>query len=125
MRKKIINDLGLALLRILPSLLMITHGFPKFKNLISGDIKFIDPIGIGDAPSLILAVIGELVCPILIIIGYKTRWAALPAAIPMAIAAFIVHEADPFEKKELALLYLTFFVVILMVGPGKYSIDKK
>jgi putative oxidoreductase len=125
MRKKIINDLGLALLRILPSLLMITHGFPKFKNLISGDIKFIDPIGIGDAPSLILAVIGELVCPILIIIGYKTRWAALPAAITMAIAAFIVHEADPFEKKELALLYLTFFVVILMVGPGKYSIDKK
>jgi putative oxidoreductase len=125
MRKKIINDLGLALLRIVPSLLMITHGFPKFKNLISGDIKFIDPIGIGDAPSLILAVIGELVCPILIIIGYKTRWAALPAAITMAIAAFIVHEADPFEKKELALLYLTFFVVILMVGPGKYSIDKK
>ncbi len=125
MRKKIINDLGLALLRIVPSLLMITHGFPKFQNLISGDIKFGDPIGIGAAPSLILAVIGELVCPILIIIGYKTRWAALPAAVTMAVAAFIVHAADPFGKKELALLYFTFFLVIMMVGPGKYSIDKK
>jgi putative oxidoreductase len=125
MRKKIINDLGLALLRIVPSLFMLTHGFPKFQNLISGDIKFGDPIGIGDTLSLILAVIGELVCPILIIIGYKTRWAALPAAITMAVAAFIVHTADPFGKKELALLYLTFFVVIMMVGPGKYSIDKK
>jgi putative oxidoreductase len=125
MRKKIINDLGLALLRIVPSLFMLTHGFPKFQNLISGDIKFGDPIGIGATLSLILAVIGELVCPILIIIGYKTRWAALPAAITMAVAAFIVHTADPFGKKELALLYLTFFVVIMMVGPGKYSIDKK
>jgi putative oxidoreductase len=125
MRKKIINDLGLALLRIVPSLFMLTHGFPKFQNLISGDIKFGDPIGIGPTLSLILAVIGELVCPILIIIGYKTRWAALPAAITMAVAAFIVHTADPFVKKELALLYLTFFVVIMMVGPGKYSIDKK
>lgn len=125
MQKKLINDIGLALLRIIPSLLLITHGFPKFQNLISGDIKFGDPIGIGPAPSLFLAVIGELVCPILIIIGFKTRWAALPSAITMAVAAFIAHGDDPLAKKEMALLYLTFFVVIMMVGPGKYSIDKK
>ncbi|MDP5231158.1 MAG: DoxX family protein [Cellulophaga sp.] len=125
MQKKILSDLGLALLRIVPSVLMITHGIPKFQNLISGDIKFGDPIGIGVAPSLFLAVIGELVCPILIIIGVKTRWAALPAAITMAVAAFIAHGADPLAKKELALLYLTFFVVIMLLGPGKYSIDKK
>lgn len=125
MQKKILTDLGLVLLRIVPSVLMITHGIPKFQNLISGDIKFGDPIGIGAAPSLFLAVIGELVCPILIIIGFKTRWAAFPAAITMAVAAFIAHGADPLAKKELALLYLTFFVVIMLLGPGKYSIDKK
>lgn len=125
MQKKIFNEIGLLLLRVVPSVMMITHGFPKFQNLIGGEIKFGDPIGIGPAPSLFLAVVGELVCPILIIIGFKTRWAALPAAITMAVAAFIAHGADPFQKKELALLYLTFFVVIMLVGPGKYSIDKK
>jgi len=125
MQKKISNDIGLALLRIVPSVLLITHGIPKFQNLISGDIQFGDPIGIGAAPSLFLAVIGELVCPILIIIGIKTRWAALPSAITMAVAAFITHGADPLAKKEMALLYLTFFVVIMLVGPGKYSFDKK
>ena len=52
MQKKISNDIGLALLRIVPSVLMITHGIPKFQNLISGDIQFGDPIGIGAAPSL-------------------------------------------------------------------------
>ena len=125
MQKKIFNEIGLLLLRVVPSVMMITHGFPKFQNLIGGEIKFGDPIGIGPAPSLFLAVVGELVCPILIIIGFKTRWAALPAAITMAVAAFIAHGADPFQKKELALLYLTFFVIIMLVGPGKYSIDKK
>lgn len=125
MQKKLFNEIGLLLLRVVPSVLMITHGFPKLQNLISGDIKFGDPIGIGPAPSLFLAVVGELVCPILIILGFKTRWAALPAAITMAVAAFIAHGSDPLQKKELALLYLTFFVVIMMVGPGKYSVDKK
>tara|TARA_R110000868_G_scaffold107939_1_gene295008 strand:- start:238 stop:615 length:378 start_codon:yes stop_codon:yes gene_type:complete len=125
MQKKLFNEIGLLLLRVVPSVMMITHGFPKFQNLIGGEIKFGDPIGIGSAPSLFLAVVGELVCPILIILGFKTRWAALPSAITMAVAAFIAHGADPFQKKELALLYLTFFVVIILVGPGKYSIDKK
>lgn len=125
MKKKLFNELGLLVLRVVPSLLMITHGYPKFQNLMSGDIKFGDPIGIGASPSLFLAVVGELVCPIIIILGFKTRWAALPAAITMAVAAFIAHASDPLQKKELALLYLTFFVVIMLVGPGKYSFDRK
>ncbi|SDF01882.1 DoxX family protein [Cellulophaga baltica] len=125
MQKKLFNEIGLALLRIVPSVMMITHGILKFQKLIAGNIKFQDPIGIGEAPSLFLAVIGELVCPILIILGFKTRWAALPAAITMGVAAFITHGSDPLATKELALLYLTFFVVIMFVGPGKYSFDRK
>ncbi len=126
MQKKIFNEIGLLLLRVVPSLMMITHGYGKFKSLIAGgEIKFANPIGIGAAPSLFLAVIGELVCPIIIILGFKTRWAAFPAAITMAVAAFITHGADPLAKKELALLYLTSFVVIMLVGPGKYSFDRK
>jgi len=125
MQKKLFNEIGLLLLRVVPSVMMITHGYPKFQNLISGDIQFGDPIGIGVVPSLFLAVVGELICPIIIILGFKTRWAAVPAAITMGVAAFIAHGADPFARKEMALLYLTFFVVIMLVGPGKYSIDKK
>ena len=45
MQKKLFNEIGLLLLRVVPSVLMITHGYPKFQNLISGDIKFGDPIG--------------------------------------------------------------------------------
>jgi putative oxidoreductase len=125
MTKKLKNDIGLAVLRILPSAFLLSHGIPKLQKLLSGDFQFADPIGIGPTPSLFLATIGEVICPILVIIGLKTRWASLPIAITMAVAAFIVHGADPFGKKELALMYFVVFVVIMLLGPGRYSIDKK
>ncbi|QWX85095.1 DoxX family protein [Cellulophaga sp. HaHaR_3_176] len=125
MQKKLFNDIGLLLLRVVVSAMMLTHGLPKFQNLISGNLEFADPFGIGAAPSLFLAVIGEFLCPILIIFGFKTRWAAIPAAITMAVAAFITHGADSFAKKEMAILYLLVFVVIILVGPSTYSIDRK
>mgnify|MGYP000173916107 CR=1 FL=1 len=124
MKNSLKNDIGLALLRVVPSVLMITHGYPKLQNLLSGEISFGDPIGIGAAPSLFLTVLAELICPVLVIIGFKTRWAAVPTAITMAVAAFIVHGSDALAKKEMALLYLTFFVAIIILGPGRYSADK-
>ncbi len=124
MQQQSLKDIGLALLRIVPSAMMIVHGYGKLQMLING-ADFADPIGIGATPSLVLTVLAELLCPILIIIGFRTRLAAIPAAITMAVAAFVVHGADPFQKKEMALLYLTIFVVIALTGPGKYSIDKK
>jgi len=125
MTKKLKSDIGLAVLRILPSAFLLSHGIPKLQKLLNGDFEFVDPIGIGSTPTLFLTVIGEVICPILVIIGYKTRWASLPIVITMAVAAFIVHGSDPFGMKELALLYLVCFAVIMLLGPGRYSIDKK
>ncbi|MDE3740581.1 DoxX family protein [Maribacter polysaccharolyticus] len=125
MKNNLQTQIGLALLRILPSAMMLNHGLPKFQKLIGGNFEFGDPLGIGAAPSLFLTVIAEFICPILIIIGFKTRWMAVPVAFTMFVAAFIVHGADPFGTKEKAVLYLVFFVTIILLGPGKFSIDKK
>tara|TARA_R110000772_G_scaffold84356_1_gene178113 strand:+ start:311 stop:682 length:372 start_codon:yes stop_codon:yes gene_type:complete len=117
--------IGLLLLRVSFSGLMLTHGIPKLMNLVQGNLEFSDPLGIGAVPSLILTVIGEVICPLLIIIGYKTRLAAIPAAITMAVAAFVIHGADPIGTKEKALLYFFAFVIIALTGPGKFSVDRK
>jgi putative oxidoreductase len=119
------TNIALALLRIVPSAFMLTHGIPKFQKMIGGNFEFGDPIGIGAAPTLFLAVLAEFVCPIFIIVGFKTRWAAILPAITMFVAAGVVHLSDPFGKKEKALMYLVMFVVIILLGPGKYSLDKK
>ena len=126
MKNALLNDIGLAVLRIGGSALLLTHGFPKFQKLVGGgEIELGDPIGLGPGPSLFLAVLGEFICPILIIIGFKTRWVAIVPAITMAVASFKVHAEDPFGTKEKALLFLLIFVTIILLGPGRYSIDKK
>ena len=125
MLKNNFNDLALALLRIGASAMLLTHGIPKINRLFADTIEFSDPIGLGPTVSLILALIGEVVAPVLIIIGYKTKFAAIPAFITMAVAALIVHAEDPFGRKEKALLFALIFLVIFLAGPGKYSIDKK
>ena len=43
----------------------------------------------------------------------------------MAVAVLVVHVNDPFKRQELALLYLAGFAAIALIGPGKYSIDKR
>lgn len=118
-------NLGLLLLRIGFGGMMLTHGIPKLMKMISGDFSFGDPIGIGEPASLVLAVLGEVIFPILVIIGFKTKLSAIPVIITMAVAAFIVHGADPLGTKEMALLYLFAFVAIALLGAGKYSVDKK
>ncbi|MEO0572660.1 MAG: DoxX family protein [Bacteroidota bacterium] len=125
MKNNLVTHLGLAFLRIVPSLMMLSHGYPKFQKLISGNMEFANPIGIGEGPSLFLTVIGEVVAPIMIIIGYKTKLAAIPALITMLVAAIVVHGTDPFNVQEKAWLYAVFFAAILLLGPGKFSLDKK
>jgi len=124
MNNTLLKDIGLAILRIGAAMMMLVHGYGKLQMLINGD-EFANPIGLGATPSLFLTVVGEFVCPILIIIGLKTRLATIPTIITMAVAAFVVHGADPFQKKELAIIYLLIFTVIALVGPGKFSIDKR
>ena len=118
-------NLGLLLLRLGMGGLMLTHGIPKLMQLINGNFEFGDPIGIGSLATLILAVIAEAICPILVIIGLRARIASVLTIITMAVAAFVIHAADPIAMKEKALLYLIGFLVIAICGPGKLSIDRK
>jgi putative oxidoreductase len=113
----------LLLARLSIGVFMLTHGIPKLQNLVAGNMKFADPIGIGALPSFLLVVFAEVICSVLLMLGLATRFACVPLLINMSVAAFIVHTHDAFGKKELALLYLVFYLGFLILGPGKYSID--
>ena len=105
---------------------MLTHGWPKLTKLIStGEFQFGNPIGLGEEVSLVATIFAEFVCSILIIIGFKTRLASIPLIFTMAVAAFIVHGADPIGTKEKALLYFVGYLVIFLIGSGKYSVDER
>jgi putative oxidoreductase len=117
-------DILFLLLRLALAVMMIRHGLPKLSRLLEGgEIQFGDPIGLGPAVSLALAVFAEFFCSILIGIGLGTRLASIPLIITMFVAAFIAHGADPFARKELALLYLLYYITLLVVGSRRYSVD--
>lgn len=103
---------------------MLTHGIPKIGRLLGeGPVKFADPFGLGPEISLVMAIIAEVVCAILVMIGFKTRLATIPLILTMLTAAFYAHWNDPFGKKELPLLYVCVFLAILAFGAGKYALD--
>jgi putative oxidoreductase len=117
-------NLMFLLLRVAVSAFMLTHGYGKLQSaLAGGEIQFMDPFGLGQAASLYLAVFAEFFCSLLLIVGFATRLATIPLIVTMLIAVLVAHANDPFDKKELALHYLLVYVVILVCGAGKYSID--
>jgi putative oxidoreductase len=105
--------------------MLMTHGIPKFMKMVGGDFSFGNPIGIGAVPSLVLTVIAEVLCPVLIIFGIKTRLATIPPIVVMLVALFVVHWSDPIGAKEKAILFLVGFIAIGLMGPGKLSVDKR
>jgi putative oxidoreductase len=118
------RDVGLLLLRVGVGLLMLTqHGWGKMMSFSEKAAIWADPIGVGPEASLALAILAEVLCAAFVVIGLATRGAAVPLVITMLVAAFIVHWDDPFQKKELALLFLIPFLTLIMTGAGKYSID--
>ena len=87
-------------------------------------MRFGDPLGLGPEVSLVLAVFAEFFCSILVMLGIGTRLAVIPLMVTMSVAAFIAHGDDPFGRKELALMYLVSYAVLLLNGSGKFSVDQ-
>jgi putative oxidoreductase len=119
---------GILVLRIATGLMMMLgHGIHKLKNYEKLREVFKAPSSLDGFLSgpiaLVLTIGAEVGAAGLLIIGLATRPAAFIFAFTMVIAAFDVHSADPFAKKELALMYLISAVVILLTGAGSWSAD--
>ena len=109
-------------------LMLINHGYSKLANYPSMLERFRDPTGIfSNSIALALTVFAEFFCAAFIVLGLFTRLACIPLIIAMGVAFFIVHnskyQAGP-GSGEMALLFLVAFVVLLLTGPGKFSIDR-
>lgn len=114
----------LLIVRVVFGVMLMNHGIDKWANYQELSAVFPDPLGIGSPLSLGLAIFGELACSMAFIIGFLYRLAMIPMIFTMCVAFFIVHADDLFAVKELAFVYLVVFVLMYIVGPGKFAVDR-
>ena len=115
---------GTLLLRLAGGILMIHHGFDKLTHFSQKAHQFMDPFGVGSTTSLSLVIFAEFFCSAFLILGLFTRLAAVPLIVTMSVALFKAHGGDFAGQGELAALFLGVFLSILVLGPGKVSLDR-
>lgn len=122
--RAMLYELGLLFLRVsIGCLMLLGHGLPKLLNFRASADGFADPLGIGSTTSLILAIGAEVGCSALLIVGLFTRLATIPLIVTMLVAALLVHAQDDWLVKERAVLFLVAYVALLIMGPGRLSLD--
>ena len=116
-------NFALLLLRVSAGAMMVPHGYGKLKKFSTMSAKFPDPFHVGSTASLSLTIFAEFFCAMLLIVGLFTRLACIPLAIAMSVAVIVSHNGEIFGEGEHAALYLSVFLAILCVGPGRMSLD--
>lgn len=81
-------------------------------------------MGLSPAVSLGLATFAEFFCSLLLILGLFTRLATIPLLITMVVIMNI-HHWQMFGEHELAPAFLFGYGAILLLGPGKFSLDAR
>ncbi len=114
---------AMLFLRLAFGILMMNHGYQKLLHFADKQHSFMNFLGMGSTLSLLLVIFAEFFCALFIILGLFTRLAAIPLIIATCVMVFKVHNGDVFGDGETAALYLTGFLVLLLVGPGRVSVD--
>jgi putative oxidoreductase len=124
-------DFGKLLLRVTFGVLMIFHGVAKINNGVGWIYDLLEAKGI---PGFVAygAFVGEIVAPVLMIIGFLTRPAAFVYAINILVATLLVATDKVFTITsvgawglEVQALYIVAGFCIMFLGPGKYSLSNK
>lgn len=125
------EDLGKLILRITLAILILLHGIAKLQNGIDFITGLVSNAGLPAAFGY-LVYVGEVLAPILLLVGLFTRPAALIIAINMLVAIWLVHmnEITMLGETggwalELQGMFLFSAIAISLMGPGRYSLDAK
>ena len=114
---------AMLILRLGLGIFMMHHGYQKLIHFGDMQAKFMNFMGIGSSASLALLIFAEFFCSLFLILGLFTRLAAIPLIIATCVMVFKAHNGDVFGDGETAALYLTGYLVLLFVGPGRVSVD--
>jgi putative oxidoreductase len=125
------SDLGRLLLRITLGVCILLHGIAKLQGGIDGIAQGVMSIGL---PGFVAygVYVGEIVAPVLLILGWYSRVGAGLIAINMVFAIAIAHRADVLKMGEhggwaleLQGMFLVTAIALALLGPGRFGINDR
>lgn len=124
------NDIGRLVLRLTLGVLILLHGVAKIAGGPGGIIGMVEKTGLpGELGYLVY--VGEVIAPLLLIIGLWTRIAAALIAGNMLVAVVLAHTGDLFTLTrsggwalELQAMFFFVAVAIVLLGPGRYAVSR-
>lgn len=125
------DDIGKLVLRLTLGILMLFHGIAKLRYGVSGIESLLQSHGL---PAFFAygVLVGEVLAPLLVIFGFYARVGALIVAFAMVVAIALAHGsqlADIGKSGGWALELQGFFlftaIVVSLIGPGKFAINRQ
>lgn len=114
---------AMLLMRLVFGILLMNHGYGKLSHFNETAQHMPALFGMSGTITTALVVFAEFFCALFVVLGLFTRLASIPVIICMAYAMFKSHNGDVFGQGEMASLYLGAYLVFLIIGPGKVSVD--
>jgi putative oxidoreductase len=124
------DDFGKLILRVTLGILVLFHGIAKLQ----GGIGFLTPMvtGMGLPAWFAYGVyVGEVVAPIMIILGLFTRTGAFFLFVNMIFAVVLVHRPELLSMGkqgyalELQAMFMLTALALVFMSPGRYAITRR
>lgn len=128
--RAVADDLGKLILRLSVAGLMLFHGVSKLRHGVGGIESLLTARGL---PSWIAygVYVGEVLAPLFVLAGWKTRLFAPMIAATMLVALGLRHTEDLARLTksgawgvELQMLFLLGAVAIALLGAGRFSVSR-
>jgi putative oxidoreductase len=122
------EDLGKLVIRSALAILVLLHGISKLTGGIDGITGMVTNAGL---PAVFAygVYIGEVVAPLLVLIGLWTRAAAAIMVVNMIVAIMLAHIPDLTQMNkmggwalELQGMFLFGAIAVALLGAGRYSV---
>ncbi len=122
------SDLGKLVLRLSLGLMILLHGIAKITKGLGPIMGMVQKAGL-PAWVAYLVLVGEILAPLLVILGLWTRPAAAIIAINMVVAVALAHSAQLLQlgqtggwALELQGMFLFTAIALALLGGGKYGV---
>jgi putative oxidoreductase len=125
------GDAGKLILRLTVGVLMLLHGVAKVSGGVGGIGGMLQSAGLPAALAY-GAYVGEVLAPLLVIVGFYARIGALIMVVNMLFAIGLAHMKDIFLLSktggwaiELQAFFLFTALAVALIGPGRYAINRR